>query len=315
MKIQALNRCLQVLFCVFASGTSSYSQKAYPIGVGSLLSKIPMPRSSESCYTASTKSTDAANGAVSITDNGAGYKAVQEQLDKITKAAMTDAMGVGIPTAGAPASADQIEQMKQQAMARAMQAQSMSPQQLAQMHSNPGSSRPGADEIQLIRLVGDAQMACGKINQLTTELSQKMLAVDRSAIENVPMGPNCPDVQQGGYAGPTCACQKQKATTYETKRVAASDTWLQKTDALLQEYLAKLSPLVAQVDDAVARTKYGDALSMPAYKQQVVNIQRMSLNAVTSMMSVAGSAWSDVAKEYAALVNAKSGASSGCFGK
>src|SRR6185503_17960262 len=116
-----------------------------------------------------------------------------------------------------------------------------------QMHNNPGAaaSRPSQEEIQLMKLIGEAQTACGKLSQLTSEFSTKVNALDRSAINDVSIGPNCPEARQGSYVGPTCACQVQHATAYETKRVAARNALLDKISVLLTEYIGKMRPYIA----------------------------------------------------------------------
>lgn len=312
---------MKILFfttLLLSAAAGADCQKAYPIEINSLLSKIPIPHNSAGCYQTSTKTTDPSNGSVNIRDNGPAFQALQDQFDKITKAAMGDAIGTSMSSMSTtPPTPEQIEQMKQQALAKANQMQSMNAQQMAQMHNNPGAaaSRSSQEEIQLMKLIGEAQTACGKLSQLTSELSMKVNALDRSAIENISIGPNCPEVRQGSYVGPTCACQTEHATAYETKRVAARNALLDKISALLTEYMGKMRPYIATVDDAVAKAKYGDAISNPAFKQQVPNIQREALGAVVSLTALASGSWEDGAKQYAGLVNAQSGASVGCYGK
>jgi hypothetical protein len=278
-------RILLLTLLLLTAAASVRSQKAYPIDINLLLSKVPIPKSSAECYAAATKTTDASNGSISVQDNGAAYTALQDQYDKIMKAAMADAMGN---------------------MANA--------QQMAQMHNNPGSaaSRPSQNDIALMKLIGDAQSACNAISHISAELQAKISALDHSAIQNVSIGPNCPEVRQGSYVGPTCDCQVGHATTYESKRVAARDALLEKVNSLLMEYIEKLKTQIAVVDDAEARSKYGDAITNPAFKQQVVNIQRQALGAVSAVTAFASSNWEDAAKQYAYFVNAKSGASTGC---
>lgn len=308
-------RILLFTLVLFSATTGAYAQRAYPIDINSLLSKVPIPRTSADCYAAATKTTDPQNGAISIKDNGAAYQALLDQYDKITRAAITDAMGKNSSSLSTtPPTPEQIEQMKQQAMARAAQMQSMNAQQMAQMHNNPGSaaSRPGKEDVELMKMIGDAQSACNSISQISAELQSKIAALDHSAIQNVSSGPNCPEVRQGSYVGPTCACQVEHATAYETRRVAARDALLQKVNSLLAEYIAKLKVQIAIVDDAEAKAKYGDAVTNPAFKQQVVNLQRQALGPVSAVTAFASDNWADAAKQYASLVNAKSGASTGC---
>jgi hypothetical protein len=292
------------------------AQRAYPIKVDSLLSIVPIPHSSVACYDACTKTTDPSTGIVSIKDNGAAFQSLQYLFDKITKAAISDASNTRMASMSTtPPSADQIEQMKQQAMAQASQAQGMNAQQMAQMHNNSGASRLSSEDVQLMKLINEAQITAGKLSQLTNELSAKVGALDHSAIDTVSMGGNCPEVMQGGYAGPTCGCMTKRATTYESKRVTARNALVPKVSALLSEYVGKLHPLIVTLDNVVIKAKYGDAVSNPAYRQQVVNIQREALSAVASLDGIASHNWEDAAKQYAGLVNAESGASVGCYGR
>lgn len=289
------------------------AQKAYPVEVNSLLSRIPIPESSAACFTTCTKTTDSSNGVIGVRDNGPAFKALQDEFMKIAQAPMT-ADGSTAPSMTTPPTPEQIEQMKQQALQRAAQMQNMSPQQIAQMQQGAAASQP-RDNVELMKLIGQAQTACGQISRLNSELSEKVARLDKSPIDKVKMGPNCPEVQQGGYAGPTCGCMIAHATDYATGRVTARDEYLKQVRSLLLEYQGKIRPLVATVDDAITRAKYGDAIVNPAFKQQVVSIQRQALGSVSVVMAIAGGNWEDAGKQYAELVNAKSGASVGCFGR
>ena len=285
----------------------SIAQKAYPVEITSLLSRIPIPQDAAGCYSSSTKSTDPSNGAISVVDPGPAFKELQDQLQKIN---MSAAGGI-YPNGQTPdkPSAEQIEQMKQEAMQRAAQAQN------GQAVSNQHTTQGAMDDPQIMKEIGQAQTACGQINQLIHEFSMKISAIDNSSIDKVSMGPNCPEVQQGGYAGPTCGCMKERAKTYELKRVAERNAYMQNVVGVLREYLGKIRPLCAQVDNVMIKAKFGDAVSNPAYKQMVAITQRQALGAVPALLSVASGTWEDAAKQYANLVNAESGASVGCFGK
>jgi hypothetical protein len=311
---------MKILFfttLLLSAATGAICQKAYPIEIGSFLDKIPIPRTSVDCYQGSTRSTDPSTGSVTIKDDGPAFQSLLDQFDKISRAAVGNAMGANMSAMSAtPPTADQIEQMKQQAMAKAAQTQTTDAQQMARMYNNPSAaaSRPGQEDVQLMKLIGEAQNACGRLNQLSVELNTKVNALDKSAISNIRTDANCPDVRQGSYAGPTCACLIEHAVSYETKRVDARNAWLKEITALLVEYEGKMRPLIAIVDNAVAKAKYGDALSNPAFKQQVPNIQLQALNAVTALTALANGSWKDGAKQYVRLVNANSGASVGCYG-
>jgi len=304
-----------MISCILVISQCVLAQKAYPVEITSLLSKIPVPSSSDACFATCNKKTDPSNGAVSIIDEGSVFKELQNILDEINKAAMQDMSAAGHPTS--PPTADQIEQMKQQAMQRASeaQAQSANPQQAGHPQAGTPSTQPKDNSAEIGRQIGQAQTVCGQISQLINEFSMKTMKLDKSNIENVPSGPNCPEVQQGGYAGPTCACMKGRAADYESKRVAARNDYLSSASGLLMEYLGKIKILCTTVDNIIAKVKYGDAVSNPVYKQMVVSIQRQALGAVPALLGFSQSNWEDAAKQYAGLVNAKSGASVGCYGK
>ena len=131
-------------------------------------------------------------------------------------------------------------------------------------------------------------------------------------LDAVKIGPNCPEVQQGGYAGPTCACLQDHAVDYYTRRVGAMNGYIEQATVLIQEYMSKMKAETTIVDEMEAKAKYGDAVSNPAFRQMVVSIQRQSFGAVAALLGVSGSVWRDGATEYANLVNAKSGASVPC---
>ena len=165
-----------------------------------------------------------------------------------------------------------------------------------------------------MKLIGQAQTAAGNINRLSLELAQKREKINKN-LDSVHMPPNCPEVQQGGYAGPTCACLRGHEVDYRTRRVAAMNSYVEELAALVREYLPKMKAEAAIIDDMEAKAKYGEAVSNPAFRQMVVSIQRQGFGSVTSLLGLSGDAWKDSAEEYAKLVNAQSGASIPCRGK
>lgn len=290
------------------------SQKAWQGDITTLLSRIPIPASSATCYSSSTKTTDSDNGSVSIKDEGAQFTDLQNRLSSIL---MNGASGGNMPTSNTEPTPAQIEQMKQQAMARATaaQAQAANPQQMAQSQQAYSGGAPSAGEVAIMKTIGQAQTAASHINQLCAELSQKMSKLSKDAVQAVKQGANCPEVQQGGYAGPTCGCLVAHATTYYTARVAAMDDYVAQVAALIREYLPKIKSEAAVIDDMEAKAKYGDAVSNPAFRQMAVSVQRQAFGGITYLLSYSQSAWTDGAKEFANEVNAKSGASVGCYKK
>jgi hypothetical protein len=299
---------LPMLLCCLALFPAAQAQKAYPVSLTQLLGSIPIPQSSAACYATSTIEKDPSNGAVTVKDNGATFSDLNAKIMKISMAGMTTA-----PTAGSmssPPSAEQIEQMKQQAMQRAAQAQQgMTPQQA---YSGSATAKPMDPD--LMRQVGQAQNTIGPLNQLTSELSAKISQLDKG-LDKVRQGPNCPEVQQGGYAGPTCSCLIARGTAYANARAAQEDLYLKKVTALLTDYISKIKVQLAIVDAMEAKTRYGDAIANPMFKQQPSMIQRQAMASITTVLSIASSVWTDAAAEHANVVNATNGTSEGCAGK
>ena len=299
---------LHLLLALFATATS-YGQKAWHGDIMSLIAKVPVPASSADCYGSATKETDASNGLISVKDNGVQFNNLQAQLMDIASGGMA---GANQNAAPAVPTADQIEQMKAQAMQRAAAAQSTSPQQYAQQQQgqNAGGA-PSKSEVKLMKEIGQAQTAAGEISRLCGEIGQKKAKITKDAVVAVKMK-ICPDVRQGSYVGPTCECTMKNDIDYYTARVAAMNEYIIQITTLMQEYTGKIKAQVSIVDEMEVKAKYGDAVSNPAFKQMAVNIQRQSLAGVTSLLALSGDAWNDGAAEYANLANAKSGAMTHC---
>ena len=294
------------------AGSQTQAQKAYPVELLGLLGKISVPTDAASCYAGCTKTPDAANGSVSIVNTDPTFKEINDQLNRISKAAM-DAANAATPTQ-AP-SADQVQQMQQQAMQQAAAMQGKSPQEIAAaQQAQAQSGAPSASELAVLKKMGQAQTAAAQINQLINEMSQKFSKLDKSQIDNVPRGANCPEVQQGGYAGPTCDCLMKRDQAYQTARVAKYNAYLQQVSAIINEYLSKIKVQAAIVDDFEHTAKFGDALTNPMYRQLVGSVQQQALGGVVATLAAASGNWEDAGKMYAYLVNAKSGASVGCTG-
>lgn len=286
-----------------------HGQNAWQGSITTMLTEIPVPGSGASCYGQSTKLIDPDTKIVSIKDNGPAFTGLEARLENIMKAAMSASKA----QATAPPSADQVAQMQQQAMQRAAAAQSSNPQQMAQQYRS-SSGAPSADDMAVMKLIGQAQTAAGNINRLSLEMAQKRGKINKN-LDSVHMPPNCPEVQQGGYAGPTCACLRGHEVDYRTRRVAALNSYVEQMAALFNEYLPKMKAEAVIIDQMEAKAKYGEGVSNPAFRQMVVSIQHQGFGSVTSMLSLSGDVWKDAAEEYAKLVNAQSGASIPCGGK
>ncbi len=282
----------------------SLGQKPSPIQINSFISRIPLPVSSQVCYESSTTTKDPSSGLISIKDNGPQFNSLNEDMDKISKGDM-DAMKTRYANAqsqSASSSAptpDQVAQMQAEAMQKAQQA--------AQNAGNPSGtaqtgsySIPQTTNVALMQELGRAQSSVGQITQLTFELSTKM---GQLQMDEVSMGPNCPEVRQGSYVGPTCACTKQHSVDYERKRVEVRDKYLRQVNDLLQQYIPRIKGQVALVDKVEIDSKYGQAVSDPAISQMLWSVQRQAMGGFTSVMGIASSAWKDGASQYLNLVN------------
>ena len=301
---------LWILIPTLLAGGVVYGQKAYPVALVSLYSKVPPLTDSKACYSGSRTETDPNSGLISIKDNGPQLAALQEELMKISGAPQMTAA----PTGGTPPSAEQIQQMQQQAMQRAMAAQAASQSGTSTQQRGTASGAPSSADVAVMKQIGQAQTSAGRINQLSSELGQKISAL-RNGATQVKAGPNCPEVQQGGYAGPTCSCQVEHATTYAKARVAAQNAYMAQVQAILTDYLGKFKAEAAVIDNMEEAAKYGDAVSNPAYRSMCASIQRQALAGYTSMLSYVSGIWGDGAKEYAGELNAESGVSTGCRGR
>src|SRR5581483_4090225 len=149
-------------------------------------------------------------------------------------------------------------QMKQQAMARAAAAQSMTPQQMAQQRA--ASSALSLQDTAVMRLINQAQLAAGHIGQLSQELGQKYSRLNKS-LDSVKLGPVCPEVEQHGYAGPTCACLRSRESDYRTRRVAAMNSYVGQVAELFRQYMPRMKAEAQIIDDMEVKAKYGDAVS------------------------------------------------------
>ena len=294
-------RCFIVLLCGFLEAGA---QKPAIIQINSFISRIPLPESSATCYGSATIVT-ATDGTVTVKDNGEQFNTLNDQLDKLTKDYMASVKAASAaPPTAAPTqpTPEQIEQMQQQAMQRAQQAM--------QSGGNPAAAaQAGAQtkhtytNVALMQELGKAQSAIMPMNQLITELTGKLGQV---RMEQVPMGPNCPEVQQGGYAGPLCSCTKDRNVTYEERSVAARNDCLGKINSLLHQYIPQIEQQVAIVDKLESDAKFGEGITDPATLQMLTSVQRQALGGFTAILGIASGSWTDGANQYARLVNAKS---------
>jgi hypothetical protein len=297
---------------ILTMASTAQAQQIARISTVALLNAIPLPQTSKACFGTCTKKTDASNGLVSIVDNGKTFNDMSDQLNQYLNS------GMGMPATGStpakPPTPEQIEQMKQHAMQQMAQAQAAAQagaQNPSAQPRSPGAAAP-VDDPALMRQFGQAQGLAVQASQIARELSAKVGAIDRSGFDHVSQGPNCPEVQQGGYAGPTCACMTAKEIKYRKARTEQQDLYLAKVVDLIQEYLPKIKAPPTAVDDLMVKAKYGDGLVNPMFKQQVGMMQRQALGAVVTLLALSGSLWTDSGSVYCYNVNAESGATLRC---
>jgi hypothetical protein len=254
---------------ILLSGFLLKAQKPVHMQINDFLQKIPLPVNSEGCYAACTTSTDA-SGFITVKDNGAVFNGLQDQLTKmlnVDMAAMRSAAGT--PPASTASS----------------------------------TASSSANRAALMKEIGNAQNAAMQISAITRELGAKMAAIP--AMATVHSGPNCPEVQQGSYAGPTCACEREHAIDYESRSVAARDELLKQMSDLIRQYIPKMREQVAIIDKLESDANYGDGIGDPTTVQLLWSMQRQGMSAIPAILGAASSTWTDGAKQYASLVNAR----------
>jgi hypothetical protein len=276
-------------------------QKPSKLEINSLLSQIPIAQTSSACYSVCTTTSDA-SGVASIKDNGPVFKHLQDELTAIMTAGM-NAMQTAPGSQPAAPTAAQIAQMQQDAMARAQQLSQGGGNTAAAMQAQANANRkPPAVSPAVMQGLGKASTASMQIRTLVSVLGRKLAAITPAS---VPAEPNCPDVQQGGYAGPTCACTYARAVTGEQKMVAAEDAALQSRSALLHQYQNLIADQLAIIDKLESDAKYGEGITDATVLQMLWSAQHQGISGLVSFLSMADGTWTDGANRYLYLVNAK----------
>jgi hypothetical protein len=245
-------------------------QRPAPLQITSLIARIPIPEDSKDCYGSCTVVKDASTGITSIKDNGAVFNDLTGQLTKMMQVDMNAMNAGGNPTA-------------------AMQAQS-------QANRKPTALNPA-----VMKELGAAQTASMQARQLIQELSVKLGSVN---MPKAASGPNCPEVRQGSYVGPTCACTLEHAIAAERRQVTARDQALQQQSAFLHRYIPQIMDQVAIIDKLESDAKFGEGITDPTMLSLLSSTQRQGMSAFTSVLSIANGIWTDGARQYLYLVNA-----------
>lgn len=290
--------------------SASFSQKALPIQVNSLLAKVPQL---ENCATSFKMCTIDSNseGLVSVKDAGPVVNGIQDRLTKNMTDLGNSSMNSSYTNASVP-SQDQINQ----AMQNATQMQAMSRDQLMQMaqnkqnHTAPPSTNNNAA---LMKEFGQAQNAAGQLSILQGELATKASQLGGEYQRKMNAVPTvmvtCQDykVQGADIALPKCDCVKALYLAYYQKRVAVEDEYLQKLNELLQNYLPKFKDQIGIIDKAENDLNYGDTISIPAFKRQVVGVQQQAFSSLLPLLGIVGNSIKDSGSEYTGIVNINNG--------
>jgi hypothetical protein len=288
----------QILFAasLLIVGYTAQAQTAWKGKLGTLMDRIPQSTTCEGGYGLCDHTTDDRKY-ITITGLGSGFTSLEKQMMEASGAPVPGSM----PADGQAPSPEQIEAMKQQALAKMAAAQNMTPQQAAQM-KKPTGSMPTIDSA-LGHQIGKAQNAAIEITKLVNEMSQKMNKIYK-AWDSVKLGPRCGEVMYKGLETSTCGCLIARATKYETSRTASLNAYISAVAELAHRYKALIRQQLDIVDDIELNLKYGDAVNNPSYRQVLVMAQRQAMNGVTTIMSAFSGITRDGAEQQARLLNA-----------
>ena len=299
---------------LFLGTTVLQAQKALPIEVNGLLAKVPMPHNSKANFHMCTLVTDNSNGMVSVKDAGTAVNDLEATMQKDMTDLANSSMSGSTYSTSTPSmpSAEQIAQMQQQAQ----QMQGMTPEQAQQMaqhmqHTQSQSSSHAANPA-LMQELGKAQEAMGQVHMMFNELSSKASQLEgdyQQKIDQVKQTGNCPEfkVPHADLALPHCDCVKNRALDYYQRRVAIKDEYLQKVNELLENYIPKIRAQIAIVDKAEQDLNYGDAITIPAFKTQVVGVQQQAIAAIIPLLGISSSAIKDSGTLYTGVENTNNG--------
>jgi hypothetical protein len=278
------------------------AQKPAQIKINSLIDQVPIPQSSSSCYGTCTTNTDA-SGVTTIIDNGKLFKHLQDELTAMSTADMNAMNNPTVPKSAPQApTADQIAQMQADAMAKAQQYSQQGANPAAAMQAQAQANHKPSNNMAVMQGLGKAGAANMQIQSLLREMQQELSALN---VRQVHARPNCPEVRQGSYVGPTCACTYDRSVAGEGDYVAARDELIQKQGAILTKYRGLLEVQVGIVDDLEAQAKYGDGITDPTTLQLLWSAQRQAITAMVELLAASNGVWTDGARTYLGLVNAK----------
>lgn len=292
-------------FILLSAVIVSSAQKALPIHVDSLLAQIPSVKSSALSFAMCSLDSNR-DGLVSVRDAGSVMNGMQSELMNYSVELSKSGMSGSYTNPSIP-SQEQINQSVQ----NAMQMQGMTKEQMMQMaqsRQNHSATVP-SDNPASMREFGQAQNAAAQLSVLQNELATKAAQLGgeyQNKIQAIPtVIVNCKDykVQGADLALPKCDCVKALYLNYYQKRVATEDEYLKKLDALLGEYLPKFKQQISIIDKVESDLNYGDAVSIPALRRQVVGVQQQALGSLLPILGIVGHAIKDSGSEYSGIVN------------
>jgi hypothetical protein len=277
-------------------------QKPAQLKINSLMDQIPVPQSSSTCYAVCTISKDASN-ITTVKDNGPVFKHLQDELQSMMMGDMNAMNNPAVPkSAPAAPTAEQIAQMQADAMAKAQQYSQQGANPAAAMQAQAQANRKPPTNMALMQGLGKAGAANMQIQSLLRDMSKELSGLN---MRQVHAPPNCPEVRQGSYVGPTCACEHDRGVTAETDDIAARDELIQKQKTILQKYKGLLQVQVGVVDDLEAGAKYGEGITDPTTLQLLWSAQRQAMTATVQILGICSGISTDGANQYVRLVNAK----------
>ena len=284
----------------------SNAQKALPIQVNSMLSRVPTLENCQASFKMCTIDSNT-NDLVSVKDEGAVINGIRNDIAKYMNDLTSSSMNSSYTsTTPSMPSQDQINQ----ALQNASQMQNISREQMMQMaQSNHNHTPPPNNNAALMKEWGQAQNPSEQLSLMQTELATRVSQLGGEYQQKVDKIPTvvvtCPDykVQGADLALPKCGCVKGLYLDYYQKRVTIKDEYLQKLNELLQYYLPKFKDQIAIIDKVENDLNYGDAISIPALKRQVVGVQQQAMGSLLPLLGIVGNAIKDSGLEYAGIVN------------
>ncbi len=302
-----------ILLFFILSGRASFGQKPAVIQINSLIERIPALESCSACYEGSTLVSDPQNGMISIKDNGLHFNQLNDEISRIMKSDMDAMNNQKSFASNHAASTQEAEEAKAKAMEQAAQQQqqaaqmaNMTPEQIQQMmKTNNHPAAPQKTDVNMMKRIGQAQSALGKLQQILSEFDMKFAKISLTDKTTLAVPPNCPEVQQGGYAGPTCSCEKNRSVISGNTYVGAVNTDISKMKEMISQYKPQIAEQIAIIDKVEFDYKYGESVSDPNIKQMMWSMQKQAMNGFVDLFSKVSSGWSDGAKAFARVVNAK----------